>query len=219
MGSGTETTTVPKRYPEPQELGNLRLGLYNKLMPGLENYNADDWNNARQTANNALQQQNTLISQLSNSLSNNSGITDEIANIARTGNIPSALTNNLNAGVNQELQSGLGTMLNNLAQRGVVNSSIASKGINDLSKQAADAYNRNYMTAYQAALSGLGSALQGQQNNTNALMSGINALSKIPSQAYEGATAQLMPAFNFWKAWQNSYDSREDYDTIVQEGK
>lgn len=216
MGSGGYSEhQVFKRNPEPEYLTNIRTELYNKIMPGLEGYNTEDWNTARQTASNALKQQSQLLSQLPDALNKNSAIANEIAEIARTGNIPTGVQDKLNASVNQELQSGMGSLLNNLAGRGVVNSSIMSQGVNNLSKQAADAYNRNYITAYQTALSGLGSAMQGQQANTNALLSGVNSLGSIPSQAYEGAAAQLMPAFNLWKAMQSSYDNREDYDTVV----
>ena len=205
MGSGgTSEHRVQKRNPEPEYLTNIRTQLYDKIMPGLEAYNTEDWNTARQTANNALTQQTKLLEQLPTTLNQNNNIVNEIASIARTGNIPTGVQDRLNASVNQELQSSMGTMLNSLANRGVVNSSIMSQGVNNLSKQAADAFNRNYITAYQAALGGLGSALQGQQNNTNSLLSATNALGNIPSQAYEGVGAQLMPAFNLWKALQSS---------------
>ena len=220
MGSGGGSSTqYRKRDPEPEGLVNLRTRLLNKVLPGLESYSADDWNNARTAANNALNQQSQLLSQLPDTLNQNNKLVDEIAGIARTGNIPSTVRDNLNASVNQELQSGMGTMLNSLANRGVVNSSIMSQGVRDLSQQAADAYNRNYLSAYNAVLGGLGTALQGQQNNTSSLLSGIGALGQIPSQVYKSTGAQLDPAFNFWKAWQSSYDSREDYDTVVQQGK
>ena len=155
---------VAKRNPEPEYLTNIRTNLYDKILPGLESFSADDWNTARNTATQALQQQSQLLSKIPETLTQNANIANEIATLARTGNLPSGLAENLNASVNQELQGGIGKMLNSLASRGVVNSSIMSQGVNNLSKQAADAYTRNYMTAYQAALSGMGAALQGQQN-------------------------------------------------------
>ena len=27
-----------------------------------------------------------------------------------------------------------------------------------------------------------------------------------------------MPAYNFWKDWQNSYDGTQQYDTVVEQG-
>ena len=219
MGSsGSKQYQVRTRDPEPEYLTDIRSRLIDKVMPGLESYSADDWNTAKQTANQALSQQLQLLGQIPGALSQNTALADEMANMARTGNIPSGLANSMNASINQELQGSMGTMLNNLASRGVVNSSIMSQGVNNLSKQAADAYNRNYLTAYQAALSGMGSALQGTQNSTNTLVSAANAMGKIPEQAYESAGAGITPAFNLWKALQSSYDNRTDYDTVIEQG-
>lgn len=219
MGSGGSSYQVRTRDPEPEYLTNIRSKLYDVVMPGLQSFSPDNWTNAQNTANQALNQQNELLSNLPSALNQSSGIANEIANVARTGNIPSAVTNNLNASVNNELKSGLGTLLNNLASRGVVNSSITGQGINNLAQNAADAYNKNYLQAYNSTINGLGAALQGQQANTGALMQGIAGLGAIPGQAYEGAGAGITPAFNLWKAMQSSYDNRSDYDTIVQQGK
>ena len=219
MGSGGSTTRIQKRDPEPAQLTNIRTGLYNAVMPGLQSFSADNWTNAQNTANQALNQQKELMSQLPGALNRSNGIAEEIAQIARTGNIPSAVTDNLNASVNQGLKSSMGSMLNNLSSRGVINSSITGQGINNLSQSAADAYNRNYLNAYNATINGLGTALQGQQANTGALMQGVAGLGAIPNQAYEAAGAGITPAFNLWKVMQSSYDTREDYDTVVQQGK
>ena len=89
MGSGGSTTQYRTREPEPQELKNLRMGLYNTVMPGLQSFSADNWKKAQDTANNALDMQKNLMSQLPGALNKSNGIADEIAQIARTGNIPS----------------------------------------------------------------------------------------------------------------------------------
>ena len=218
FGSGGSTQQVRKRDPEPTELTDLRNELYNKILPGLQSFNANSWSQAQNTANNALQQQNQLLGQLPNSLSQGNNILNNMMNVVKTGNIPTGITDKLNSGVNKELQSSMGNMLNGLSNRGVLNSSITSQGISRLGQQAADAYNKNYLSAFNSVINGYGQGLQGALGNTNSLLSGLQAVGNIPSNAYEGAYAGLMPAFNFWKAWQNSYDGREDYDTIVQQG-
>ena len=117
-------------------------------------------------------------------------------------------------------KGSMGNMLNSLAGRGVLNSSITGQGISRLGQQAADAYNKNYLTAYNTVLGGYGQALQGSQGNTQAALSALSALGQVPSQAYEGAYAGIMPAFNFWKTWQGLENSKpEEYDTIVKQGK
>ena len=218
-GGGTSTQRVQKRDPEPQELSHLRLGLYNKISPGLEAFNSHNWNKANQITQNALDTQNSLLSQIPNYLNQSNSILSNIQNIANSGELPSGITDRLNSGVHQELQNSMGTLLNNMSSRGVVNSSITGQGISRLGQQAANAFNNNYLNAFNSVLSGQAQALQGSQNNTASLLSSLGTTAQLPSQAYEGAAAALMPAFNFWKAWQNSYDNRDDYDTIVQQGK
>lgn len=216
-GGGTKTQRVQKRDPEPEYLTNLRNKLYGKIDSGLTAFDPASWNKAQNITNNALNTQNSLLSQLPSYLNQSNSILGNIQNIADTGELPSGVTDKLNAGVQKDLQSSMGTMLNNLSNRGIVNSSITSQGISRLGQQAADAYNRNYLNAFNSVLSGQAQALQGSQNNTASLLSGLGTAAQLPSHAYEGATAGLMPAYNFWKDLQHSYDNREDYDTIVQQ--
>ena len=232
-GGGSSTQQIRKRDPEPGELTNLRKSLYDAITPGVQLFDPQSWRKAQGISNNALEQQQNLLNRqqellggIPGALDKSNGILDEMMSVVRSGAVPSALTDAANASVNKGLQSGMGSMLNGLANRGVVNSSITSKGINHLAQNAADAMNTNYLNAFNSVINGYGQGLAGSQGNTsallgaaNALNTGINTLGAIPGQAYEGVSAGLMPAFNLWKAWQNSYDKREDYDTIVREGK
>lgn len=219
FGGGGSTQTVRKRDPEPEELTNLRNALYQKVYPGLESFNSNAWGQAQNLANQAQQQQQNMLSQVPASMNRSNDIINKIVNTTETGEIPTALATNLNSIVNKGLQNSMGNMLNSLGSRGVLNSSITGQGLSRLGQQAADAYNKNYLTAYNAVLNGYNSALSGAQNNTGQLLSTISALGSLPSQSYESAYAGIMPAYNMWRAWQNSYDNREDYDTIVQQGK
>lgn len=202
-----------------------------------------------------------MAARLPGSLDKSDSILDEMMGVVRSGNVPSAFTDRMNESVTKDLQSGMGNMLNNLASRGVVNSSITSQGTSRLAQQAAEAYNKNYLNAFNSVINGYAQGLQGAQGNTasiasginalgngigalgtgvnalgnaanvytgaanayngaaNALTSGMNAVGSIPSQAYEGATAALMPAYNMWKTWQTLNDQTEDYDTVVKQGK
>ena len=214
-GGSTSTERYAKRDPEPQELTNLRQGLYEKLAPGLSTFDTNSWQNAQNITNQALQQQSSLLGQIPNALAQNNNLVNEITNIARTGNIPSGVSNALNASVNQNLQSSMGTMLNNLGKRGILNSSVTTSGMNQLSQAAADSYNRNYLTAYQSVLSGLGQGLQGTQNNVASILSALGSVGKVPSQTYDALGAQLTQPYTFWKDWQNFYQSDDPYDTVV----
>ena len=219
FGGGGSTQQIQKRNPEPEKLTNLRDTIYRAVLPGVEAYDPMSWQKAQQISNNAQQQQQALLGQYQNAVGQNQNVLDEMLGVVRSGAVPSALTDAANASVNKGLKSGMGSMLNSLAGRGVVNSSITSKGINGLAQNAADAMITNYLNAFNSVINGYAQGLQGGQNNAAGLLGGVNALGNIPTQAYENATAQIMPAFNFWKAWQNSYDNREDYDTVVKQGK
>lgn len=188
--SKTKTTQIKKRDPEPSELKNLRMGLFNKIYPGLESFDTETWKRAQELANKALTTQDNLLSQLPNSLEQSNNAVQEILNTARTGNIPSGVMERLNATVNRVLQSGMGNMLNSLANRGVLTSSVTNAGTNQLLQAAADAFNRNYLSAYQAVLGGLCQWLQASQNNTASLLSGLQGAGNVPSQVDEGIGAQ-----------------------------
>ena len=216
FGSSTSTDRVQKRDPMPEELNTLAKGLFDKIYPGLQNFNPNSFSQAQQISDKAIQQQETLLNQLPSTLSQNNDILNEMLGVTRSGNIPSGLTKAMNASVNKELQGSMGNMLNGLAGRGVLNSSITGQGISRLGQQAADAFNKNYLTAYNSVLNGYGQALQGGQNNLASQLSTINTLGSIPSQAQENAYAGIMPAFNLWKTWQSLENSKpEMYDTVV----
>ena len=219
-GGGSSSQRVQKRDPQPEQLNTLALGLYDKIYPSLETFNADSIKNAQKLSDNAIQQQTNLLSQVPSSMNRSNDIINKMLRVNETGEIPMGLANNMNSIVNKELQGSMGNMLNNLSGRGVLNSSITSQGVSRLGEQAADAYNKNYLTAFNAVMNGYGSALQGTQNNTSQLINAMNAVGSIPSTAYDNAYAGLMPAFNFWKTWQGLENSKpEMYDTVVKQGK
>jgi len=128
-GSSTSTQQIQKRDPMPEELNTLAKGLYDKIYPGLQNFNPNSFSQAQQISDKAVQQQGTLLNQLPSSLSKNNDILNEMLGVTRSGNIPSGLSNALNASVNKELQGSMGNMLNSLSGRGVLNSSITGQGI------------------------------------------------------------------------------------------
>jgi len=220
FGGGGSSQRVQKRDPQPEQLNNLAQGLYDKIYPTIETFNADGIKNAQDISNNAIQQQSNLLSQVPDSMNRSNDIINKMLHVNETGEIPMGLANNMNSIVNKELQGGMGNMLNSLSGRGVLNSSITGQGISRLGQQAADAYSKNYLTAFNSVMNGYGSALQGAQGNTGQLIQAMNAVGNIPSTAYDNAFAGLMPAFNLWKTWQGLENSKpETYDTVVQQGK
>ncbi|MBR1486179.1 MAG: hypothetical protein IJ597_02860, partial [Synergistaceae bacterium] len=214
--SKTSSQQVQKRDPMPEELNTLAKTLYDKIYPGLQSFDPSSFSNLQGISDKAIQQQSDYLDKIPGYLDKSNSIIDSILNVTNTGNIPSGLTNAMNASVNKELQGSMGNMLNGLSSRGVLNSSITNQGVSRLGQQAADAYNKNYLNAYNSVLGGYGTALQGAQGNTNSLLSAINTVGTIPSQAYQNAYAGIMPAFNFWQTWQQLENSKpEMYDTVV----
>ena len=215
-GGDTNVQQIRKRDPIPENLTKLRDTLYDKIMPGVESFSPTAWSKAQNISDNATQHFGNMVNMIPNSFNRSSGILDNMTNLLQTGEVPTGITDKLNAGVNKSLQSSMGSMLNGLANRGVVNSSITSQGVNNLSQAAADAYNRNYMNTFNSILGGYGNALSGAQNNTTSLLNSINALGKVPSMAYEGAAAPLMPGYNFFKDWYSLRNSEpEENDQLV----
>ena len=150
-GGGSSTQRVQKRDPQPEELNTLAQTLYQKVLPGLQNFNPNTFQQANQIANDAVKQQSQMMSQIPSSMNRSNDILNKMLHVNETGEIPTGLANNLNSIVNKELQGSMGTMLNDLSGRGVLNSSIIGQGISRLGQQAADAYNKNYLTAYNGA--------------------------------------------------------------------
>jgi hypothetical protein len=71
-----------------------------------------------------------------------------------TGAVPSPIMDALQAAVGQGLKKSMGSSVNSLASRGVINSSVANKGMADMSQAAGDALSRGYLDAFNTALGG-----------------------------------------------------------------
>lgn len=262
FGGRSKTRQVRKRDPNPwlEQIQAQLNNVFSATMPGSSQiYNdvqdarawADaakrrQWGlmNAQQgmidSWKDAYGQARGFLNQLPGQMKGNQDLLNEMMGVVRSGNIPSGVADRLNAATRSGLQSSMGSMLNDMAGRGVLNSSIASRGISDLSGAAADAFNRNYLNAYNSVLGGYGQGLQHSQSqigntlaalgaangmlgNVNsgigALTGAIGAYGQLPGQYYQNAFAPLMPAYNFWKDLGQMYYGHEDYDTVVKQGK
>ena len=114
------------------------------------------------------------------------GVGDQQGDLAKTikaftesGDVPQAVKDNLNAAINSELNKNTGSTLNNLASRGVLNSSVTNRSLDSLSNSAADAYAKNYLQAYNSVLNGYtqtGNTLAGQADTYGKALSGEEAL-------------------------------------------
>jgi hypothetical protein len=133
-GGSSSSEQYRKRDPEPQELIDLRQGIFNKTFPNLESYDPGRWTGAQDTADTALQKQMDVLGNAANYVSEgnekSNGIVDKMLGVADrmpgvldemldvTRGTPNNAMNNLRQSmgnsVNRGLQSGMGEMLNNL---------------------------------------------------------------------------------------------------------
>ena len=145
----------------------------------------------------------------------------QLAGLAN-GVLPAGYQENMQKAISSTLENTMGSTLNSLGQRGVLNSSVTGSAMNDISKNAADAvaqqYNNNINTSAGLAQQQLGNtntalesqigASQQQFSNTmgaNQFNSGLfgGLIDSSTAGISAGAAAQegaQQPALNLWNA-------------------
>lgn len=102
------------------------------------------------------------------------------------GKLPQAYTDNMQQLLNNSVQGALGGALQNLSKTGVINSSVANTGINNISTNAMSQMASQYMNNINTL-----NGLYGQQAN----MAGKGVLQSAASQE-----AAQQPALNLWQS-------------------
>ena len=105
-----------------------------------------------------------------------------------SGDLPSAYAQNRQKALQSDLDATMGNALSSLADRGIINSSVANQSMNDISKNAANALAANYTSDMGTAANLANSAYNNQLNGLNGragLLSGLYSgeLSGIGQQA------------------------------------
>lgn len=179
-GSSTTTTYTPTE--EEKEMQKLQLAFAKEQMPYAQKLNKTAADLLWDSAGSTQVDFDTLNDKAQKQIANASGTVSGLMQ----GKLPSAYQQNMQDIINRGVQSSAGNLLNGLAQRGVINSSVMNQGMKDISDSAAsamtDAYTQNV---------GLLSQLAGQQ--TDAATAGIAA-----GAASQEAAQQ--PALNLWQA-------------------
>jgi len=184
-GGGSHSEQVRNRDPYTPEMLAMDAALYNQFMPMYQGYGAD-LTKADETYGQYGDKYNEAYSGLQ-------GLT-------QTGQLPAGMTDAFDDYVRRETNRSLGTLMAENAGKGRLNSSITSKGINEISTSTADALAKNYMQM-------LGQASQ----NYGTLMGGaLDAQSRI----YDDLNNKYAGAFNYWQKRKESEDL-PDYDTVV----
>ena len=184
-GGSSHSEQVRNRDPYTPEMLAMDAALYNQFMPMYQGYGAD-LAKADETYGQYGDKYNEAYSGLQ-------GLT-------QTGQLPAGMTDAFNDYVRRETNRSLGTLMAENAGKGRLNSSITSKGINEISTSTADALAKNYMQM-------LGQASQ----NYGTLMGGA---SDAQSRVYDDLNNKYAGAFNYWQKRKESEDL-PDYDTVV----
>lgn len=187
-GGGSSYHTVRKRDPDSANITALQNALYQQFTPMAGQLGAD-YQAAKDNANKYQSQYDQAYSGLQN--------------LTETGNLPSGLTDAMNGYISREMDRSLGTAMAQNAGKGVLNSSVTNRAINDIGTATADAFAKNYMDAYNAV-----------SGNYGALMDSSQA---AQGQMYDNLSAQYGPMMEFYNIVRQSEDL-EDYDTVVEQG-
>lgn len=160
------------------------------------------------TLNNNAQRQ---ISNATGGLSNMIGANTSATNAANArleslvnGKLPSQYQTNMENSIRSALNNTMGTTINSLGQRGVLNSSVTNAAMNDISKNAADTVAQQYQNNI-GTVSGLMQEQLGNTMNTNQFNTGLygNLIDSAGTPISVAAAAQeaaQQPALNLWNA-------------------
>lgn len=127
-----------------------------------------DFNNANNVAQNQINMANQGYMNLAN------------------GQLPSAYLQNMQDAVRSGVQNTYGNLLNNSAERGVLNSSVTTQGLNDISKNVSDTMAKSYTNNVNT----LGNIYSNLSNGATAGMTAAAAAQEAAQQ----------PAINLWNA-------------------
>lgn len=116
-----------------------------------------------------------LDSDYQKAMANNEGVMSGLL----SGQLPSAYAQNRQKALQSDLDATMGSTLSSLADRGIINSSVANQSMNDISKNAANALAANYTSDMGTAANLANSAYSNQLN-------GLNGRAGLLSDLYSG---------------------------------
>ena len=120
------------------------------------------------------------------------------------GVLPSAYQTNMQNAIRSTLQNTMGTQLNSLGNRGVLNSSVTTSAMNDISKNAADTvaqqYQNNIQTVGGLANRQMANTMNANSENANIYGNLINSATQPITTAAAAQEAAQKPALNLWNA-------------------
>ena len=219
-GGGSSSTTVTNRQPTAAEnalteqalaysqavspnaltLNDKAAGLlFNSIGDTQQNFNKLNQNAQNQIAG-ATQGLSSLVNSNNKATSTANGQLSSLAH----GLLPSAYQKNMENSIRTALNNTMGNTINQLGQRGVINSSVTNKALDDISKNAADTVAQQYQNNINQSSGLTQQQLQnslGANSANGAVYQNLigNATAPITTAAAAQEAAQ-QPALNLWNA-------------------
>ena len=163
-----------------------------------------DYNNLNNSAQNQINGGNVGLNQLLQSNGSALEKTNKTLSNLQNGQLPSEYLNNMSNAIKTGVDNTVGSNLNYLAQRGVINSSVTNKAFNDIEGNVSNAMSQNYLNNINT-VSGLANAqihntLSTNNDNANIYNNKINSATAGTTAAAVAQEAAQQPAINLWNA-------------------
>lgn len=163
-----------------------------------------DYNNLNNSAQNQINGGNVGLNQLLQSNGSALEKTNKTLSNLQNGQLPSEYLNNMSNAIKTGVDNTVGSNLNYLAQRGVINSSVTNKAFNDIEGNVSNAMAQNYLNNINT-VSGLSNAqlhntLSTNNDNANIYNNKINSATAGTTAAAAAQEAAQQPAINLWNA-------------------
>lgn len=179
-GKGGSTTTYTMS-PEERQLLVKQMSYLDKIYPNMVKLNdrAGDnlWNSFADMQYDFDAANKNAQQQISNAQQGLGSLTQ--------GQLPQAYTDNMTAAVQSGVQNSVGNLLNNMGNKGIINSSVTNQGMNDISQNVANTmanqFNNNIQTLGNLYNDQISNAGQGITTAAGAQDAAIN----IPKQMWQ----------------------------------
>ena len=220
LAKGGSTQRYNKREPAPR-LDEMRNTLIDIALPVAERVGGDT-----DRINSLIDFGNTSIGNIEDMSGRIPGLFGQIDSMMggytdtlTSGNIPQPLYDNMMSNINTEMEQGAGQALNRLAGRGILSSQVTTDALSNLANNAANAMAKEHANLWGQTLQGYKGGLDSLNSAIGGANQAISSMGDAVNTAWNTYYAPMKPAFDIWSNWQRSYDQREDYDTVVKQGK
>ena len=163
-----------------------------------------DYNNLNQNAQNQIGNAQGVLSGLP--AVNNAALSSTNATLAQLqrGVLPSAYLQNMSDAIKSGVTNTVGSNINDLGSRGVLNSSVTNKAMNDIENNVSDtmarSFSNNVGIVSNLANNQLNNALNTTNSNANIYNSQINNATARTTAAAAAQEAAQQPAINLWSS-------------------